>query len=828
MPTSLSRFLLPLTLSAFALTTPALMPFAHSAPLSTLPASAPTVADALEKAGANRPQIARALADAPASQRAGMEFLVVNMPAIDLQTLTADFLLNHVAQSYQAFEATPWKAQIPQQIFFNDVLPYASLNEKREDYNALLLEKVKPIVAGASSPGEAALRLNKQLFPAVGVKYSTARQRPDQCVSMSLGSGLASCSGLSILLVNACRMAGVPARVVGTPLWSNERGNHTWVEVWDKGDWHYIGAAEPDDQGYDHGWFEGDAAAAKDDGLHAIYATSWKQSGVNFPLVWDESLDWVSAQNVTTRYARDAKPQPSLTRLQIRVMGADDKRVAAKIKLVNTADATQTFEGTTTDESGDLNNFLTFNAPRAATYSMTVEFDGKTYRSELAPKDQTEQLASLQLAALEAEAQDAPATVQPAATMPMNFTLPRYVAPPITKQFSDKLNAQIEKAAGDYFAATPTQRAKFKFPKATQKALQSNEPAARAAVWVAYKRQVAPAMKSDFEKNQVTFGEYLSPYIIKTVGTRPTNGWPLFIAMHGGGGTAKEVNDSQWQGMAKHYFDHPELGGYKYLALRAPNDTWNGFYDDYVYPLIDNLIEQQTVLNDVDSDKVFIMGYSHGGYGAYAIGPKMPDRFAAIHASAGAATDGETTPVTLRNTPFTAWVGEKDLAYDRLSRNQKFADEIVKLRGERTDIYPVTISVKMGFEHGNLNDRDLIVPMYPEVRNPVPRTLNWLQTDGVIRDFYWLHAENPAKLKRIDATCENNRVAVAASSDVKSASVLLDSRLIDFGKLVNFDVNGEKFSRKLTPSLQTLCDTMLERGDAELAFSARVDLPLGN
>ena len=148
------------------------------------------------------------------------------------------------------------------------------------------------------TPGAAALALNKQLFPAVGVKYSTARQRPDQCVSMSLASGLASCSGLSILLVNACRAAGVPARVVGTPMWSNERGNHTWVEVWDKGDWHYIGAAEPDDKGYDHGWFEGDAAKAKDDGLHAIYATSWKQTGTHFPLVWDDNLNWVSAQNV--------------------------------------------------------------------------------------------------------------------------------------------------------------------------------------------------------------------------------------------------------------------------------------------------------------------------------------------------------------------------------------------------------------------------------------------------------------------------------------------------------------------------------------------------
>ena len=802
--------------------------------------SLPTLENALAVAGDNRPQIELALQKSPMAYRAGMNFLVANMPAIDLQTLSAQFLLDHVAQSYAAFHTAPWKAQIPQEIFLNDILPYASLNEKRENASALLIDKVRPIVAGARTPGEAALRLNKQLFGAIGVKYSTARQRPDQCVSMSLNSGLASCSGLSILLVNACRAAGVPARVVGTPLWSNGRGNHTWVEIYDAGDWHYLGAAEPDDQGLDHGWFEGDAAAAKNDGLHAIYATSWRRDGVNFPLVWDDKLDWVSAQNVTARYARDSTLQPSLTRLQIRVVGADNKRVAAKITLTDKADETRKFEGTTTDESGDLNNFLTFEAPRAATYALTVEYNGQTATRELKPTDQIDQLVAVELpgetpatseaatVAVESAAVTAKtAAVQPAATREMLFTLPRYISPPITTPLAPKVAAQIEGAAMRYFAATPAQRANFKFPGALDKALQANEPAVRAAVWNAYKKSVAPQLQADFAKNQVRSGEYLSPYIIKTVGERPANGWPLFIAMHGGGGTAKEVNDSQWRGMAKHYKDHPEVGGYKYLALRAPNDTWNGFYDDYVYPLIANLIEQQVVLNDVDSDKVFLMGYSHGGYGAYAIGPKMPDHFAAIHASAGAATDGESTPVTLRNTPFTAWVGEKDLAYDRLSRNQRFADEIVALRGERTDIYPVTVSVKMGCEHSNLKDGDIIPMMYPKVRNPIPRELNWLQTDGVIHDFYWLHSDNPAKTKRIDATCQNNAIAVTTTPDVKAASVYLDGRLIDFGKPVKFVVNGQSFSRKLAPSFATLCDTMTERKDAELAFSARVELPLG-
>ena len=819
MPISARRSVLPLTLTTLMALCPTMAQQAECAPTIAMSPAAPTVPTALSVAGDNRAQIERALTEVAPAQREGMEFLVANMPAPDLKTLSADFLLNHVAQVYRAFDATSWKDDIPHQIFLNDVLPYASLNEKREDASALLMQKIRPIVAGAQTPGVAALRLNKELFAAMGVKYSTARQRPDQCVSQSLASGLASCSGLSILLVNACRAVGVPARVVGTPLWSNGRGNHTWVEVWDNGEWHFVGAAEPDGKGLDHGWFANDAAAARNDGLHAIYATSWAQTGVYFPLVWNENLKWVSAENVTNRYARDAKLEPALTRLQISVIGPYEKRVAAKIKLSVTGDEAIQFEGTTIDESGDTNNFLSFEAPRATTYAITIEYDGQFFTQEIKPKDQIEQLIVLALAARDSAEKSA-------ATPPMKFDLPRTSPLTIAMVLPAKLNAQIERAATTYFQASATERAKMKFAGAIEKALRANEPAVRAAAWNAFRGARGDALKSDFEAHQVRSGKYLSPYTIKTVGTRPAHGWPLFIALHGGGGAPKAVNDSQWKIMGGYYKDHPESGGYKYLALRAPNDTWNGFHDDYVYPLVANLIEQQVVSNDVDAAKVFLMGYSHGGYGAYAIGPKMPDRFAAIHASAAAATDGETTPVTLRNTPFTAWVGATDTAYGRLERNQRFAAAIARLRGDRTDIYPVTVAVKTGFAHSGLPDRDLIPDIYPATRNPVPRTLNWLQTDGVIRDFYWLHHDAPTKTQRINATCADNKITVTATPNVKRASVLLDGRLIDFGKPVRFDVNGQSFERKLTPSFATLCETMSRRADAELAFSAQVDLPL--
>ncbi|HEY0073032.1 MAG TPA: hypothetical protein VGB77_02945 [Abditibacteriaceae bacterium] len=384
----------------------------------------------------------------------------------------------------------------------------------------------------------------------------------------------------------------------------------------------------------------------------------------------------------------------------------------------------------------------------------------------------------------------------------------------------------LQEAMTAYFAATPEQRQAHAFTPELEKWLLTNESDVRQVAWQAY--QAAPIHNqatSDFEKRQVRFGQHLSPYTLKSVGTRPLNGWPLFIAMHGGGGTTQEVNDSQWRHMQIYYKDHPELGGYLYLALRAPNNTWNGFYDDYVYPLVANLIKQCLLFGDVDANKVFLIGYSHGGYGAYAIGPKMPHRFAAIHASAGAATKGETSAKTLRSTPFSAMVGEKDTAYERFALNQKFATLIKELRGKRSDIYPVKIELLPGFGHGGLPDRDKIVDLYPHTRNAAPRELTWEQTDSVIRDFFWLQCEKPGKNQEINAICRDNRITLTTTPNVTDLTVLLDNRLVDFSRPISFEVNGKTSQQILRPSLQVLCDTLLQRGDPNLAFTSQWKVP---
>ena len=268
------------------------------------------VGSALERAGDNAGELRQALDEAPEGQKEGVSFLIGYMPDRDLKSLSAEFILKNVRFAYRAWNESPWRDRIDKELFFNDVLPYACINERRDDWREDFYNRFTPLVAQADSPGAAAVIINENLCKLLNVQFSRKRRKPDQSPYETMETGLASCSGLSVLLVDACRAVGVPARFAGTPLWADRSGNHSWVEVWDDG-WHYTGGGEPSGGKLDRAWFTGKAKTAqRDSRRHAIYATSFKHTELTFPLVWDRRgrIDYVYAVNVSDRYAKPAEP----------------------------------------------------------------------------------------------------------------------------------------------------------------------------------------------------------------------------------------------------------------------------------------------------------------------------------------------------------------------------------------------------------------------------------------------------------------------------------------------------------------------------------------
>jgi len=243
------------------------------------------------------------------------------------------------------------------------LLPYASITERRDRWRTEFYEKFAPLVKDAKTPSEAAALLNQKVFPIVNVKYSTGRKKADQSPLESMESGLASCTGLSVLLVDACRAVGVPARVVGTPLWSDKSGNHTWVEIWDNG-WHFTGACEATGNALDQGWFIDRASKAqRDHRMHAIYAVTFRKNGQSFPMVWASDVHDVFAVNVTDRYTAIASPFPEgHVALRIRVLNTNGQRTAAAVR-VQDESGKEIATGKSRDDRFDSNDHLTIPVP---------------------------------------------------------------------------------------------------------------------------------------------------------------------------------------------------------------------------------------------------------------------------------------------------------------------------------------------------------------------------------------------------------------------------------------------------------------------------------
>ena len=363
-----------------------------------------------ELAGKNRTEIEQAIKQAPQEHRAAVEFLVQNMRQKDLQSLSAEFLLDNVRVAYEARAAAPWADQVSDDLFFKDILPYANVDEKRENWRGKLREICWPIVKDCKTTGEAAQELNKQLFKKVKVKYSTKRKKANQSPSESMDSGLASCTGLSILLVDACRSVHVPARLVGIPRWSNKNGNHTWVEVWDNGDWHFTGAAEYNKDGLDRAWFQRDASLAdKTKRMNSIYAISFARTDTVFPVVWSVGRDNASyAINVTDRYAPpksdSPKADPNKVQVRIRVWNtAKSERVATSVSVVSAKQDDQStkdqskLSGTSPSNTADMNDMLEFELQRGQKYELQIKNGNNVQKQVITAADAESQLVEVRL-----------------------------------------------------------------------------------------------------------------------------------------------------------------------------------------------------------------------------------------------------------------------------------------------------------------------------------------------------------------------------------------------------------------------------------------------
>ena len=750
---------------------------------------------ALDRAGENRNELELFIESAKKThgdfgQRAA-KFLIEGMPAKDLKKLDSEFLKENLNLAMKARMEFIWCKNLPEELFFNDVLPYASLDETRENWRLEFYKKCRKLVAKASTSTEAVQAINSKLFNLINVHYNTGRKKPNQSPSESIAQSRATCTGLSIILVDACRSVGVAARVAGTPLWTNNRGNHTWTEIWDKG-WHFTGSDEYNSGGLNRGWFVGAASKAnKSNWKHSIYATSWKKTGVYFPMVWDIESKQINAFNVTDRYTGKSNLNNLEDDLFVRVQERDGgKRIEVKAELLN--DKKQILASRKTKAGrADLNDITGFSCnPNKPLWLRLIQGD-QIKQIPLRRSNNGEVMLDVKWDELPNESEIANSQL---AAVTAWLTAPKKIRP----------------------KTLPSEWAKGGLSKIdSQKALNM--------IWEDYRKQLANERQNEIASKTIQLGDKKMRYLEKVFGTAPEGKRSLWISMHGGGGAPSRVNDSQWKNQINLY--KPKEG--IYVAPRAPTDTWNLWHQSHIDVLFDRLIENYVATRGVDPNRIFLMGYSAGGDGVYQLAPRMADRWAAVSMMAGHPNDAK--PDNLRNLPFGLFMGGKDGAYNRNKIAVKWKGLLKQLNENDPKGYKHMVRIYPDMGHWmQLKDAESLPWMAKFNRNPWPKKIIWQQSKGINSRFYWLQIpeNNLSKGQRVEAEVEGNIIRIK-TENVSQLIIRLSDHLVDLDKQIKISANGQdKFNGKISRSAREIIKSLDQRADPRSVATAVVPLKL--
>ena len=189
------------------------------------------------------------------AEQEAMMFLYAYMPSSDVADYTPSFILSNVRSTFAAIQEMPWGSTIPEEFVRHFVLPIRVNNENLDNSRAVFYEELKDRVKDLPMK-EAILEVNHWCHEKVVYQPSSARtSSPLATVKTAHGR----CGEESTFTVAALRSVGIPARQVYTPRWAHTDNNHAWVEAWADGEWHFLGACEPEPV-LNLGWFNSPAS----------------------------------------------------------------------------------------------------------------------------------------------------------------------------------------------------------------------------------------------------------------------------------------------------------------------------------------------------------------------------------------------------------------------------------------------------------------------------------------------------------------------------------------------------------------------------------------
>lgn len=346
--------------------------------------------------------------------------------------------------------------------------------------------------------------------------------------------------------------------------------------------------------------------------------------------------------------------------------------------------------------------------------------------------------------------------------------------------------------------------------------------------WVRFVRaQLARLAKHDgAEVTTLQHPRYPIRYRLLRKGKGKRKGLSLLILLHSGG-PSTPINDMTWGNLVKHR-DAP----FDLIAMpRAWNDkTGAGWILESGPVIVDAMLREILRAYPVDTNRVYLQGYSMGGYGTSYIGALHADRFAALGVCAAGYGGGER-PANLLHVPLAVHIGASDLQSDHIGTARRLRDLVREASQKMPGGYELHYEeYPTGHQLPSSAQKECFRWMEGFTRDPNPKHVVWepftsKRYPTYKNHFYWLHLDEPRNGMRIEAHIDGNRITLMTDGGVRGLSLLLNDKLVDPSRSVIVKENGRlAFKGKLRPSLTGLVTSYVAKEDPAMIYPYRIEL----
>lgn len=344
------------------------------------------------------------------------------------------------------------------------------------------------------------------------------------------------------------------------------------------------------------------------------------------------------------------------------------------------------------------------------------------------------------------------------------------------------------------------------------------------------------------------------PFFYIKKGTRPEDGYPMYLYMHGSG-----EKDKEWATGLK-LAKKIDVGTSIFFIPQIPNEgeyyRWWHKSKQYAW---EKLLRLSLANGEINPNKISFFGISEGGYGSQRLASFYADYLSGAGPMAGGEPLKNAPAENCSATSFILRTGEKDYGFYRNFLTGLIKDEFDSLKNVNPDLY--------NFEIELIPEKAHFIDYFPtpvwlsnKTRNPYPKHFIWenFEMDGRYRDaFYNLAVKERSNASydsrtryemnihdniidiQVDEVFYNTTItdphwgiALKFKKDYKPAkngefTIYLNDSLVNLKKEITLNVNGtEYFKGRVQADLNNLINSCAIFYDPERLYPAAINVHL--